>query len=60
MKKNEGILVWLCKMDCHNIFAQDAEAGKRHSKASHLLLIGPGGLQLVVSHLLQSQFQFYG
>jgi hypothetical protein len=23
-------------------------------------LIGPGGLLLVASHLLQSQFQFYG
>jgi hypothetical protein len=33
MKKNQGMLVWLCKMDCPDIFAQDAEAGKRHSKA---------------------------
>jgi hypothetical protein len=30
MKKNQGMLVWLCKMDSPNIIA---EAGKRHSKA---------------------------
>jgi len=34
-------------------FPQDAEAGKRHRSAEHLLLIGysPGGLPLVGSHL---------
>jgi hypothetical protein len=39
-----------------SIFAQDSEAGERHSKPTTNWLdglIGPGGLLLVVSHLLR-------
>jgi hypothetical protein len=33
MKKGSNRLVWLSKMVLAHIFAQDVEAGKRHSKA---------------------------
>jgi hypothetical protein len=57
MKKSQNMPVWLSKM----IFAQDAEAGKRHESLTPAgdwldCLIGSGGLVLVVSQHLQSQF----
>jgi hypothetical protein len=67
MKINsQNVLVWLSKMVWHNIFAPDAETGKRHKESLTPAvdwldaLIGPGGLLLLLSDLLQSQFQFYG
>jgi hypothetical protein len=33
VKKSQNMLVWLCKMVSLSIFSQDAEAGKRHSRA---------------------------
>jgi hypothetical protein len=67
MKINsQNVLVWLSKMVWHNIFAPDAETGKRHRESLTPAvdwlnaLIGPGGLLLLLSDLLQSQFQFYG
>jgi hypothetical protein len=36
MKKNQKIPVWLSKMLSPSIFAQFAEASKRHSKAVYL------------------------
>jgi hypothetical protein len=40
MKKSQNMPVWLSKMILTQHFHWDAEAGKRHSKAYHLLLIG--------------------
>ncbi len=71
MKKSQNKPVWLSNMVLDSIFARDSEAGERHSKAWHLLLIGqmvwlahgligPSGLQLVVSYLVQSRFYFMG
>jgi hypothetical protein len=36
MKKNQNMPVWLSKMLSPSIFAQFAEASKRHSKAVYL------------------------
>jgi len=38
-KFDESMMVWLSKMVLTQHFTQDEEAGKRHSKAYHLLLI---------------------
>jgi hypothetical protein len=57
IKKSQNMLVCLCKIVLAQQFAQDAEAGKRHSKAFTPAvdwldsLIGSGGLLVVVSHL---------
>jgi hypothetical protein len=57
IKKSQDMLVCLCKMVLAQHFAQDAEAGKRRSKALTSAvdwldsLIGSGGLLVVVSHL---------
>jgi len=37
MKRSQNMPTWLRRMVLANIFAQFAEAGKRHSKAKHLL-----------------------
>ncbi len=60
------MLVWLSKMVWHNILAPAAEIGKKTDEtltpAVDWLdaLIGPRGLLLLISDLLQFQFQFYG
>jgi hypothetical protein len=67
MKKSQNMLVWLSKMVLAQHFCrwyqgwQEAQQCQVAKPVDCLHgLIGPNGLLLLVSHLLQSQFQFYG
>jgi hypothetical protein len=66
MKKSQNVLVWLSKMVLVQHFWSGCQGWQQAQQSLTPAvdwldgLIGPGGLLILVSHLFQSQFQFYG
>jgi hypothetical protein len=66
LKKSKNLPVWLSKMVLAQHFCTGYQGWQKTQQSLTLVvdwpdgLIGPCGLLLLVSHLLQSQFQFYG